>query len=389
MNGLEVTPVRAATLLFTRPYYIFSERLMARRDDASITSLASVRGRRAGTLDASLAFDMLTRAGADVHRYDGTEEPYVDLEQGRTDAVLLDDIIAQRYGVQHASLRVVGDVGDGYYAIGVRRGEADLRDALDVALNRLAQSGELRRILDHWNLDSPRQDRLVSWTEQDTHRLLAQTERITFNRRHLVLFLQGALVTLLVSIGAMLLAIPLGMLLAIARMYAPRWVGWIANAYVELFRGTPPLLQLYVLYYALASVVRIDGYTAAILGLGLNYGAYESEVYRAGIQAVPRGQMEAAVSLGMSTPLALRRIILPQAFRLALPSVTNDFIALLKDTSLISVVTVIELNKRMQITAVDTRSVLIPGLLCAALYFAMSYPLSLLARRLDARLART
>ena len=121
----------------------------------------------------------------------------------------------------------------------------------------------------------------------------------------------------------------------------------------------------------------------------MNYAAYEAEVYRAGIQAVPRGQMEAALSLGMPTSLALRRVVLPQGFRLALPSVTNDFIALLKDSSLVSVITVVELTKRMTITAVDVRSWAIPGLMCAALYFIMSYPLSLFARRLEARLARS
>jgi polar amino acid transport system substrate-binding protein len=127
---------------------------------------------------------------------------------------------------------------------------------------------------------------------------------------------------------------------------------------------------------------------AAILGLGLNYAAYEAEIYRAGIQAIPPGQMEAATVLGMSTSLALRRIIVPQAFRIALPGVTNDFIALLKDSSLVSVITVVELTKRMTITAIDVRSYLLPGLLCAGLYLALSYPLSLLSRRLEAQLAR-
>jgi len=157
---------------------------------------------------------------------------------------------------------------------------------------------------------------------------------------------------------------------------------------VELFRGTPVLLQLYVLYYGLAPVVRIGAIPAAIVGLGMNYAAYEAEVYRAGVTAVPSGQMEAALSLGMSVPLAMRRIVLPQAMRFALPNVTNDFIALLKDSSLVSVITVVELTKQMTITAVDLRGWLIPGLLCAALYFAMSYPLSRWAKRLEARLAR-
>ena len=193
---------------------------------------------------------------------------------------------------------------------------------------------------------------------------------------------------MLISVAAMLVAIPIGMTLALSRLYAPRWVGALASGYIEVFRGTPVLLQLFVIYFGLARVLRFDAFSAAILGLGLNYGAYEGEVYRAGIQAVPKGQMEAAVSLGMSTPLALRRVLLPQAFRFALPNVTNDFIALLKDSSLVSVITVVELTKRATISAENTGSWLLPGLLCAGLYFAMSYPLSRLAKRLEARLAR-
>jgi len=124
----------------------------------------------------------------------------------------------------------------------------------------------------------------------------------------------------------------------------------------------------------------------AVVGLGLNYAAYESELYRAGLDAVPVEQTEAALALGMSRGLALRRIVLPQAVRVALPGIANDFIALLKDSSLVSVITVVELTKQMTITAVDVRGWLVPGLLCAGLYLAMSLPLSRLARRLERRL---
>jgi polar amino acid transport system substrate-binding protein len=154
-----------------------------------------------------------------------------------------------------------------------------------------------------------------------------------------------------------------------------------------VFRGTPVLLQLYVIYYGLAPLLTLDAFTAAVVGLGLNYAAYESELYRAGLDAVPVGQTEAALALGMSRRLALRRIVLPQALRVALPGMANDFIALLKDSSLVSVITVVELTKQMTITAVDVRGWLAPGLLCAALYLAMSYPLARLARRLERRLA--
>jgi polar amino acid transport system substrate-binding protein len=118
----------------------------------------------------------------------------------------------------------------------------------------------------------------------------------------------------------------------------------------------------------------------------MNYAAYEAELYRAGLQAVPVGQTEAALALGMSRRQALRRIVMPQALRVALPGIANDFIALLKDSSLVSVITVVELTKQMTITAVDVRGWLAPGLLCAALYLALSYPLSRLAARLERRL---
>jgi polar amino acid transport system substrate-binding protein len=128
--------------------------------------------------------------------------------------------------------------------------------------------------------------------------------------------------------------------------------------------------------------------TAAVLGLGLNYGAYEAEVYRAALLAIPRGQTEASKALGMSPNQTLRHVLLPQALRLALPPMTNDFVSMLKDSSLVSVITVIELTKRMSIAAVDLRGWLVPGIACAAFYLALSLPLSELARRLERRLAR-
>lgn len=388
MNGMEIIPTRTGRVLFTRPYYLFHLRLMARRDDPSVTGLESLRGRRVGTLANSQAWELLRGSGAEAIPYEGVQEPYIDLEQGRLDAVLMDDIIAQRYGMPRPALGVVGDVAEGYYAIAVRPGEDDLRQALDDALDRIARSGELRGILRRWGIDNASEQRMVEWTEAQTREVLSQTSTAHLDWNQLLRFLQAALVTLGVSVGAMALAIPLGLALALGRLYGPKWMGVFTTAYVELLRGTPVLLQLYVLYYGLAGVLRLGPLSAAILGLGLNYAAYEAEVYRAGLLAVPRGQMEAALALGMRPRLALRRVVIPQAFRVALPGVTNDFIALLKDSSLVSVISVVELTKRMTITAVDVRSWLLPGALCAVLYLAMSHPLSRLARTLEAKLER-
>ncbi len=421
LNGIEVTPALQGRVAFSRPYFAFTERLVARANDGRISDLESLRGLRVGTLAATQAWHTLLAAGARAVPYEGVDEPFIDLENGRTDAVLLDDIIVDRYLPRHKTLRVAGDVGEGRYAVALRREDADLRAAIDAALGALIKSGDLRRILERWKIDGPWQARLALQIPEEAAEATpggappatpspqlspqpsppaaasqpslpesAPTPRSfdappPFGLRHFLLFLNGALMTLLVSVGGMAIAIPLGLGLALTRLYLPRG-RWFAAAYIELFRGTPVLLQLYILYYGLAPVLRLDALAAAVLGLGLNYAAYEAEIYRAGISSVPAGQMEAALSLGMTRRLALRRVVLPQAFRVALPGVTNDFIALLKDSSLVSVITVVELTKRMSITAVDTRGWLVPGLACAALYFAMSYPLGRLARHWERRL---
>lgn len=398
LNGLEVTPARAGSIAMTRPYYIFSAQLVTRRSDETVRSLADLRGRRVGTLSSSFSYDLLRDSGVDIVPYEGNDEPYADLEQGRLDGVLLDDVIVARYGTTRAALHVVQDVDEGYYAGACRRSERDLCDAIDDALEAIAARGELREILTRYQLANERQEALRTWTDEDTRALLHTRSQILFSQHHVMLFLRGALVTLGVSAAAMFIAIVFGLWLALVRLYGRRPAQVLAGVYVEVFRGTPVLLQLYLLYFGILPFARTrlhfafgteyDALFAAIVGLGLNYAAYESEIYRAGFQSVPRGQMEAAQVLGMSTPLTLRRIIVPQALRVALPGVTNDFIALLKDSSLVSVITVVELTKHMQITAVDVRSWAVPGLLCAALYLAMSYPLSLLSRRLEARLER-
>ena len=204
-------------------------------------------------------------------------------------------------------------------------------------------------------------------------------------RQYLPSLMRAALITLALSCLAMALAVALGSLIAIGRVYGDPVTRLVLTIYVEVMRGTPVLLQLFVIYYGLASVIRLPAFIAALVGLGLNYAAYESEIYRSALEAVPRGQMDAARILGFSNLQALRLIRAPQAFRLALAPMTNDFVALLKDSSLVSVITVVELTKQTQIFATNIGSWLVPGLLCAAIYLAMSLPLGYLARRLEER----
>jgi polar amino acid transport system substrate-binding protein len=382
LNGLEVTQARAGTLRFARPYYLFQERLMVRASDTTIAGLPDLRGRRTATLAQSLAFEML-RDKTELVLYEGVDEPYLDLVAGRVDAVLLDDIIATRYGAPKRELKVAADVGVGRYAPGLRPADEALASAVDAAIDAMRAEGELKDILTRAGIWNAAQE-TAGAAPMPTASQGAPPPSLTLG--HVQLFFRGAGVTLLVSTLAMMVAVPLGMLLSLGRVSSSRGLQFVAATYVEVYRGTPVLLQLYLLYFGLAPVLRLPPLVAAVLGLGMNYAAYEAETYRAGIQAVPKGQLEAAKMLGLSRLQTIRHVLLPQAFRHALPNVTSDFIALLKDTSLVSVITVVELTKQMTITAVDVRSWVPPGLLTAALYFAMSFPLSVLARRLEQRL---
>lgn len=382
LNGLEDTPERRQAILLSVPYFVYGETLTVRRDSA-YRSLQDLAGKRVGTLNQTVAHDILKTQPVELVLYEGQQEPYLDLVQKRTEGVLLDHIIADRYGCVLPELRCLPeDVARGSYVLGIDRKHPQLKAAIDQALTGMIADGELRQILSRWKLWDARQQSLVPEPALESE---APRER-RFNRTHLLLFLKGALMTLLLSVASFALASPLGLALAVVRLNAGKLGRALAFAYVELFRGTPLLLQLYVLYFGIADFIRLGPVTAAILGLGLNYAAYEAEVHRGALCAVPRGQAEAARALGLNKWQTLRHVLLPQSFRNALPAVTNDFVALLKDSSLVSVITVIELTKRMTIVAVDLRDWLLPGVLCAALYLCMSLPLARLSRRLERRL---
>src|SRR5207237_1092175 len=205
----------------------------------------------------------------------------------------------------------------------------------------------------------------------------------TGTARYLPALLRASAITIVLSCLSMGLAVVLGVLIASGRVYGNRIARAALTGYVELMRGTPILLQLFVLYYGIAAAVRLPAFAAALLGLALNYAAYESEIYRGALEAVPPGQLEAARTLGFSERQVLALVRGPQAFRLALAPMTNDFVAMLKDSSLVSVLTVLELTKQTQIFATNLGSWVIPGTLCAALYLAMSLPLAALARQLE------
>jgi polar amino acid transport system substrate-binding protein len=396
MNGLEITPDRLAKVRFSRPYYIFRLQLVARADDRRFETLDRVRslGGVVGTLEDTAAERLLDRLGVRKRVYDGQVEPYRDLALRRIDAVLLDLPIALAYARPDPAFRFAGPpFEEGYYAIAFPIGSAALAAEVDAALLGLEASGALRHLYEKWGLWNEDQERLGRVSADD---VAGESRRRWTVGAYFPLLARGALTTIGLSIASMLLAVLLGLPIALCRLYAPPPLKWLATGYVEFFRGIPVLLLLYFLYYGLADLsgfhglawLRLGPIEAAILGLGLNYASYEAEIYRGGITSIPAGQWEAAFSLGMPAAVTFRRIILPQAIRVILPPMTNDFVALFKDTSIVSLIAVVELSKQYQILSKSSLKYLEIGALTALLYLGMSVPLGVLSRRLERRWGR-
>lgn len=419
-SGLEITPETATKVRFTRPYYAYRQELTVRAGEERIRALSDCVGHPVGTMAATAADRLLQKIGVkQIVAFDGQVEPYLDLELGRVDAVLLDTPIAIYYARTNPKLRSLGAVGDvGHYGMALRLDDVLLAQAIDEELAELMISGQLAEILRQWHLWNDDQATLASGPRReaelaglgflpdgqplpagqsvpgvltesrptvDVNIIAASAKLWTFDQYAPVL-LKAAGMTIFLSVVSMALAMTLGLLVSMAGLYGPLPVRWLAAVYVEFFRGIPLLLLLFFLYFGLASYgFALPAIATAILGFGLNYAAYEAQIYRTSLLNVPRGQWEAGRSLGMSDATVFRRIVLPQAFRFASGPMTNDFVALFKETSLVSVIAVEELTKEYLVLARSSMKFVELGLMTAALYLLMSIPLGYLSRYLEKR----
>jgi polar amino acid transport system substrate-binding protein len=407
LNGIEVSDEKKRICQLSHPYYVAPEQLTIRRGDAAAPrTLESLKGRRAGTLPGSLAERILKRAGAEVSTYEsGQDAIYSDLKLGRIDAVLLDEPATTYYGAVEPDLEVVpGDFGEVRYAVAVRLGDDALLAAVNDKLDALGKDGTLRRIYERWGIWNKETATLLGDSHVSSSEVPTSLEawkvavgkqppfwtRVRTRYPKLQpLFARGALTTLVLSLAAMSCAIALGVLLAIGRSFGPRLVRWLSIGVIELVRGTPLFVQLIVVYFGLPELgVKLPPFVAGWLALSINYAAAEAENYRAGFESVPAGQHDAAWTLGLSKWQTIVHVVAPQALRVALPPMTNDFIALLKDSSLVALVTITELTKTYLNLASATRDHLGLGAVVALWYLVIGLPFAQLARYTEARLAK-
>lgn len=401
--GIEITPDKAGEVLFSNPYYVTFEQLVVRKGTPPITSLDQLKGKAIGTLDQTAALSMLENTpGVEAKTYDEEVNAYQDTANGRIFGVLLDYPIAKYYAAPNPNLQFTGPpFGQITYGIAIKKGNTALQEEINTALAKVIASGEMRDILSRWGLWTPVVAGALGQPEDPS---LPDTEYKAFVAAHSSpaswgtrlarywsywpLLLKASILTLEVSILGMILAIGLGFTLAVMRVFGPWWLRFPATLYIEIIRGTPLLIQLLILFYGMPSIgIKLTPLVAGILGLGMNYAAYEAENYRAGLLAIPRGQMEAARALGLTQRQGLFHVVIPQSFRLVLPPVTNDFISLLKDSSLVSMVTLLDLTGAYQRIASQTFDYFGTGLLVAAIYLLIGLPFVRLARYTEEKLA--
>jgi polar amino acid transport system permease protein len=203
------------------------------------------------------------------------------------------------------------------------------------------------------------------------------------------ILLQGAWVTVQVTLGALVLATLLGLFWALLRVSHSKILSRTSSTIVNIIRGIPILVQLFYIYFVLPDLgIQLNAYQAGVIGLGIAYSSYMSEVFRAGIEAIDLGQVEAAQSIGMNRRLIMTRVVLPQAFRIALPPYGNNLIMLLKDSSQTSAITVAELAMQSKLIAASTFKNMTVFTLGAIAYLVMSVPLIILVARLEKRFGR-
>jgi polar amino acid transport system substrate-binding protein len=417
LNGYEYTAQRARQYAASLPYYVYELGLCV-KEGSPIDSWAALKQPiaghrpRVGVLRESSADHYVTAefgATCEIARYEGTVETFLLINSGQLDATVQDlpplDFYLNRLK-RYPRLRIVGGPAQpGYYVAYARKRDQPLVDEFNRALRQLYADGTLRRIYEKYGLWNKAQEGLPNvwktWPPQDA---LPETGALTQIWAELPLFFRAAGFTVALAFLSMPLAVAIGLAVALVRAWPsavlggtgaqPSVVGQavrgLMTLYVEIIRGTPLVFQLFVVYFVLPEFgVAIDKFSAGVLALAVNYSAYEAEIMRLGIQSIPVGQMEAALSLGMPRGLAVRRIILPQAIRTVIPATANDFIALYKDTAVCSVIAVQELSTQYSVAAKSTGLYLQMALVASALYLAMSWPLSLLAAWLERRLNGT
>ena len=390
-NQVTINDEREARYLFSTPYTYSRGVIVTAADNDDITTLADLEGKVTAQSETSNWADVARDAGAEVRTVEGFAEAAELLVQGRVDAIVNDNIAVLDYLASTGSdqVKIAGNAGDeiSAQALTFRQSDTALRDQADAALSELAADGTLADISeDYFGADVSVEDgdEVTDVKGSDTR---DTTEVVTDTAWPMFLgLLKG---TIPLTVLSFVLGLVLALAAALARMSSRAALRIPAQVYISIIRGTPLLVQLFIVFYGLPQIgVKIPSFPAAVIALSLNVGGYAAEIIRGSILSVPRGQYEAATTIGMPWWQSMRRIILPQATRIAVPPLGNTLLSLIKDTSLASVVLVPELLQKASNAAASSGQYLPLYAFAALYYWIVCFLVSLAQRRLEKRLER-
>ncbi|MBF5046024.1 MULTISPECIES: ABC transporter permease subunit [Myxococcaceae] len=380
MSAVTITDERRARLAFSEPYYTAGQVVAVREGEQQVKSIDDLDGKTAGIqINTTASLVLQKHPAVTVRQYPTIDLALQDLANGNLAAVV-GDAPTLRYFIAHGfgRLSTVGALlTEEHYGIAMDPRRTDLHKEVNAALARLRANGKFAALEEkYFGKAAAAEAAQAQGAAQLPWARMART------------LLRGLVLTVALTLLSLVLGLPLGLALALARLSRRGWIRAVASSYVELFRGTPLLVQIIFVYYALPQLVGLDlaPFAAAVLALTLNCAAYVAEIFRAGIGAVDAGQLEAAQALGLSRWQGMRHVVLPQAFRHALPPLTNEAIALLKDSSLVSIIGMAELTRSGQELASQLAAPLAVWPAVALFYLLVTFPLTRLAGGLERRL---
>lgn len=392
-NQVTINPEREARYLFSTPYTYSRTVIVTAADNDSITSLEDIKGKTAAQSSTTSFAEIATEAGAKVRSVESLAQAAELLSQGRVDVILNDNIAILDYlaASGDTDIKIAGDANAevNEQALTFRQNDPELRDQADAALKEMADDGTLTKISEsYFKADVSAED---GGGEADL-----SGRKGTKGTWDVLKDATGPMLkalvqyTITLSLLSMALGLALALLVALARLSTRPWLHWPARGFISIVRGTPLLVQLFIVFFGLPQIgIKFESYPAAVLALSLNVAAYSAEIIRSSILSVPRGQSEAAATVGMGYTLTMRRIVLPQAARTAVPPLSNTFISLVKDTSLASTILVAEMFRIAQNYAGASTEYLPLYCLAALFYWVVCAVLSVGQNRLETRLERS
>ncbi|AFY31217.1 ABC transporter permease subunit [Calothrix sp. PCC 7507] len=364
ISSITITEERAKTIAFSRPYFKAGLAIAIRVDNQDITGFDSLKNKKIavqlGTTGAKKAQSI---PGVKIRSFDAAPLALQELLNGNVDAVI-NDAPVTLYAINTGNLQGIKVVEqlltEEYYGIVTAQNSANLA-LINQGLTKVLKDSTYNQIYQKWFKATPPQlpEKLAIGNQTNSGKSGIFTS-IGIILQSFPTLLWGALVTLQLTVFSVVLGLVGGSLIGIIRLSHIVYLRWLARAYIDFFRGTPLLVQIFMIYFGLPAVAQELGFTfnfdrlvAGILALSLNSAAYIAEIVRAGIQSIEPGQAEASQSMGLSSVQTMRYVIFPQAFRRMIPPLGNEFISLLKDTSLVSVIGFEELVRKGQLIVAD------------------------------------